>query len=309
MRVLITGGAGYIGTELVKSLSKNEAIEEILVYDNLSRHSFTFFLGDSYPKSKGKVRFIEGDILDSRKLTKHLDGIDTVYHLAAKVTTPFANTDPHFFEQVNHWGTAELVYAVERSKASVKKFVFASSMGVYGSSINPVGEDTIPNPKTFYGVSKLRGEEHVQRLQDQMETFIMRCGNVYGYSKSMRFDAVINKFVFDANFSGRLSIHGDGKQKRSFIHIDLVARILHELLGSDTPGGIYNLTDKNLSVLDIVDELKQLQPELEFLFVNQHLTLRNLVASPSSKLTKYLDTEDRKSFHEELEEFKHKFSF
>ena len=233
--------------------------------------------------------------------------MDTIYHLAANVTTPFANTDPHFFEQVNHWGTAELVYAVEKS--SVKRFVFTSSMGVYGSSKDPVSEETIPNPKTFYGVSKLRAEEHVQRLNDIMETFVMRCGNVYGYSKSMRIDAVINKFVFEANFTHKLSIHGNGKQARSFVHVDLVARILHDLLNSETPTGIYNLTDKNLAVIDIVDELKQMQPSLEFQFVNQHLALRQLTAKPSGKLTKYLDTKDRKTFREELEEFQTKFSF
>ena len=111
MRILVTGGAGYIGTELIKALAKDDNIEEVIVYDNLTRHNFTFFIGNRYSHAE-KVRFVEGDILDSRKVRKVIDGVHTVYHLAAKVTTPFANTDPHFYEQVNHWGTAELVYAV-----------------------------------------------------------------------------------------------------------------------------------------------------------------------------------------------------
>jgi UDP-glucose 4-epimerase len=116
------------------------------------------------------------------------------------------------------------VYAVEES--NVKKFIYTSSSGVYGSSSGAVDETTIPNPKTFYAISKLRGEEHVRRLFDKIDTYIFRCGNVYGYSKSMRFDSVINKFVFEANFNGIVTIQGDGKQSRSFIHIDRVSRAL-----------------------------------------------------------------------------------
>jgi UDP-glucose 4-epimerase len=71
------------------------------------------------------------------------------------------SSDSHVYEQVNHWGTAELVYAVEES--NVKKFIYTSSSGVYGSSSGAVDETTIPNPKTFYAISKLRGEEHVRR--------------------------------------------------------------------------------------------------------------------------------------------------
>src|SRR5258705_10146253 len=113
MNILVTGGTGYIGTELVKTLAKNTKVDRIIVYDNLSRGNFNFFIGKN--QSNGKVKFVQGDILDSRKIRKELKGIDVVYHLAAKVTTPFANIDSHFFEQINHWGTAELVYALEES--------------------------------------------------------------------------------------------------------------------------------------------------------------------------------------------------
>ena len=80
----------------------------------------------------------------------------------------------------------------------------------------------------------------------------------------MRFDAVINKFVFEANFDNRITIQGDGKQSRSFIHIDLVSKALNNLLTVDLPRGTYNLVERNLKVFDIVDVLKQLVPNLEF---------------------------------------------
>ena len=138
--------------------------------------------------------------------------------LAAKVTTPFANTDGHIYEQTNHWGTAELTYALEES--NVKQLIFLSSTGVYGNTTEAVNENSIPQPDSFYSISKLRAEQHVKRLSDKIKTIIIRLGNVYGYSKSMRFDAVINRFMFDAHFTNRITINGAGSQHRSFIHID-----------------------------------------------------------------------------------------
>ncbi|MTI38638.1 NAD-dependent epimerase/dehydratase family protein [Fulvivirga lutimaris] len=306
MRILVTGGAGYIGTELVYELAQQQDVSEVIVFDNLSRSNYNLFINGKMNNYE-KVTFIKGELLDSRQLKKVLDGVDVVYHLAAKVTTPFANTDPHFFEQVNHWGTAELVYAVENS--NVNKFVYTSSTGVYGSSKQGVGEEVVPNPKTFYGISKMRGEEHVSRLNDKIETHILRCGNVYGYSKSMRFDAVINKFVFEANFNKKITINGDGRQHRSFIHIDQISKALAGLLNNTMGSGTYNLVARDLVVLDIVDVLKELIPELEFIFVNQHLKLRELRIQPNDELNSKLGIDTSKSFKDEIIEFRNHLSF
>jgi len=295
-----------VGTELTKTLVKCSDVEEIVIYDNLGRQNYNLFLGRRL-EGHEKVNFISGDILDSRKLRMVLEGVDVVYHLAARVTTPFANTDAHFHEQVNHWGTAEVVNAVEDS--DVKKFVYASSTSVYGSSKEFLTEDTLPNAKTFYGISKLRGEEHVRRLLKKKDTYILRCGNVYGYSKSMRFDAVINKFMFDANFNNRISIHGNGKQSRSFINVGLLAEVMEQLITKNVPVGTYNVVDKNYSILDIVDALKSLYPLLEFIFINQHLSLRDLKVSPESKLRSYLQYENTRDLKSDLQEFKKRFSF
>ncbi|HYC84801.1 MAG TPA: NAD-dependent epimerase/dehydratase [Chryseosolibacter sp.] len=306
MKVLVTGGAGYIGTELTTMLISRPDVEKVIVYDNLSRPNHNFFLGLRL-KNHQKISFVKGELLDSRALKKVLKGVDVVYHLAAKVTTPFANAEAHIYEQVNHWGTAELVYAVEDS--DVKRFIYASSTGVYGSSNIPAHEDKPPDPKTFYAVSKLRGEEHVRRLIGRVDTFIMRCGNVYGYSKSMRFDAVINKFIFDANFSRLITIQGDGKQSRTFIHIEMVAKALSNLLTADLPSDVYNIVDKNLTVLDILDVLKELMPDLEFIFINQHLRLHELNVKVNPLITDTLGIRNNRSLKEELTEFLSKFSF
>ncbi|MCH8317083.1 MAG: NAD-dependent epimerase/dehydratase family protein [Bacteroidetes bacterium] len=307
MKVLITGGAGYIGTGLIHKLAGNDKVSEIIVYDNLSRPNYNLFLHKSeIQNSKSEIRFVFGDILDSRKLREILKGVDVVYHLAAKVTTPFANTDPHFFEQVNHWGTAELVYAIEDSEVS--KLVYTSSTSIYGASDRLVDEDSIPNPRTYYGISKLRGEEHVRRLNDKINTIILRCGNVYGYNPSMRFDAVINHFMFDAHFKNRIQIQGNGKQTRAFIHIEKVDETLAKLLETNIPSGVYNLSDKNMSVLEVVDVIKEIYPELEFIFINQHMDLRELHVNPKSRLYQYFKLPET-NLKDELIAFRENFAF
>lgn len=306
MNVLVTGGAGYIGTELVSLLLANPQVEKVVVYDNLSRLNYNLFMGQRLPGSE-RLSFIKGELLDSRALRKVLKGIDVVYHLAAKVTTPFANTDAHVYEQVNHWGTAELVYAIEES--DVKRLVYTSSTGVYGAAAEPVTETTAPDPQTLYAISKLRGEDHVRRLASGRETYIIRCGNTYGYSRSMRFDAVINKFAFETNFSKRISIQGDGKQWRSFIHIDALTKGLAGLLNANLPAGTYNLTQQNLRVIDILDALKELVPGLEFLFINQHLRLQELRVQTNEAINAALGVPPAAPLKDDLATFLQKFSF
>ena len=303
MKVLITGGAGYIGTELIHKLACNKEVEQITVYDNLSRGNYNLFLHD---KIKGKVKFVHADILDSRQMRKSLSGIDTVYHLAAKVTTPFANIDAHFYEQVNHWGTAELVYALEES--DVSRLIFVSSTAVYGSLTEAMNEDTPTNPVSFYGISKLRAEEHVMRLFEKMNALIIRCSNVYGYSTSMRFDAVINKFMFDANFFNRIHISGNGNQFRAFISIDDVSDALCELAVAKIPSGIYNLSDLNFEIAYVAQTMKEIFPGLEFLFINQHIQMQQQIIDTNLILKKYIQLHHT-DFKTELIQFKEKFSF
>jgi UDP-glucose 4-epimerase len=307
MNILVTGGAGYIGAELVFNLSKQADVNKIVVYDNLTRENYNLFISNSNKFSNNKVKFEFGDILDSRKIRKALKDIDVVYHLAARVDTPFSNIDSHAFEQVNNWGTAELVYAIEESK-SVSKLVYLSSTSVYGSSKKMVDENNTPNPRTFYSISKMRGEEHVKRLSNKINTVIIRCGNVYGYSPCIRFESVINRFMFDANFNNRISIHGTGKQARSFVSVTKLVDALVQLKHKELPSDVYNIMDKNMEILDIVDIMKEIYPELEFLFINQHLELRELRVNPETKFSKYYKFPET-DFKQELIKFKERFAF
>ena len=306
MKILVTGGAGYLGSGLIDRLASLPDISEIIIFDNLSRGVYNLFLNGPL-STNARITLVQGDLLDSRKLRKALQGVDTVYHLAAKVNTPYVNSDGHSYEQVNHWGTAELVYAVEES--DVKKFIYISSASVYGSSSQIRSEANQPNPRTLYAISKLRGEEQVARLFDSRAAYILRCGNVYGFNKSMRFDMVINQFMFNANYNRRISIHGTGKQQRAFVHVDTISKVLSDLSVNEVPAGIYNVFDKNYQVLDIVDVLKEIYPDLEFIFINQHLNLREISLDPNLLIKKYLKISQDRNLRQDLLAFKTHFSF
>ena len=299
MKVVITGGAGYIGTELTCRLARRNDVDQIVVYDNLSRPNFNLFIIRN-ARELDKVRFIRGDVLDSRKLRVLLRDADLVYHLAARVTTPYSDESAHLYEQVNHWGTAELTAAVEES--GVSRFVFTSSASVYGFHDHVVNSRTPPNPKTYYGAAKLRAEEQVERLQDRMRTYIVRCANVYGYSKSMRFDAVINRFLFAAHVGEPMTVQGSGSQIRSFVEIANVAACLESLLDSNLPSDTYNLVDRELSIIELTDAIRSIYPRAETLFVSQHVEPRHLRLSLDDSLSRLLGVMPG-DLVKELEEF------
>lgn len=306
MKILITGGAGYIGYSLVRNLlAQPEGITEIVIYDNLSRSNYGFFT--SLKMAGIPIRFVRGELLDGRKLETQLKGIDVVYHLAAKVHTPYADRDAHFFDQINHWGTAQLVAALENNE-SVKHFIYLSSISIYGSTDQEVDEEYAPHPTSFYGISKLRGEEHVHRLKKKMKVQIIRSGNVYGYNPVLRIDAVINKFMFKANFTRQITVNGDGTQMRSFIGLQKIAGLLGDLVRKEVPDGTYNAVEHNFSIMQIVEHIQEIYPDLEMLFINQNMKMREISIKTPCKLYEHIDLKP-KSFLDELRVFKDHFSF
>ncbi len=306
MKILITGGAGYVGYSLIQRLLQTVVgIREIAIYDNLSRKNYSLFSG---PKVEGThIRFIPGELLDGRTLTRAAAGADAVIHLAAKVTTPFADNEAHFFDQVNHWGTAQLVQAIREAQA-VQRFIYLSSVSVYGNHDQPVTEQTPTHPDSFYGHAKLRGEEQLVRLPDACQTYTIRAGNVYGYNPAMRLDAVVNRFVFEAHFQGRITLHGNGEQARPFIHVDKLAGLLSEIIAGDIAPGTYNAVEHNFTVREIAEAVARRYPGLEMHTLNQHLEMKSLRVELPCTLTKTLPL-SRKTFDEELGDFAAHFAF
>jgi len=307
-RFLVTGGAGYLGSEVVRRLcaQPDDTVGEVVVYDNLSRSNANLFIGHTLPRKA--VRFVRGDLLDTRRLRNEVAQADVIVHLAARVSTPFSDADPHGFDQVNHWGTAELVGLVEQS-GHAPRVVHASSASVYGTTTSRegVGIGDPAQPGTAYAISKLLAEEEMARLGDQLPLTMLRCANVYGYNACVRFDALVNRFMLDAHFSSRITVDGPVEQRRALVHIGSAARVFEAAaLGSLGPG-TFDLVERNLSVEDLIETLSGLYPELETLYVHQHMPGRSLsVRSDERVPTELIDT---RTFAEQLVSFRERFAF
>ena len=294
-----------MGYSLVKMLADDtDTVHSITIYDNLSRRNYSFFTEGKFDRTS--VKFIQGDILDGRMLQQALQGIDCVVHLAAKVTTPFADTEAHSFDQVNHWGSAQLAFAIENS--NVSKVIYLSSISIYGDHLQAVDENSNTNPHSFYGRSKLDGERQLGVLSRNRKLYILRSGNVYGYNPSYRIDAVVNRFLFQANFLGKITINGSGDQHRSFIHVDKVAYAIVRLINGEVDTGIYNLVEHNQTINEIADSLKALYPELDLIYANHNIRMKDVLTVLPCKIWSQIDLPSR-SFMDELMEFKTHFSF
>ncbi|EAQ96620.1 SDR family oxidoreductase [Congregibacter litoralis] len=303
MKVMVTGGAGYIGNELVYRLSAEPGVKDILVYDNLCKGNYNLFTG--LRKVPGNnVRFIQADILDSRSLRSCMEGMDVVVHLAAKVETPFADQNAHDFEQTNHWGTAEVVYTAE--EVGIGRLIYLSSQSVYGQGdITNTEHPRVPN--SYYSISKMRGEDHVMRLMEKIPVQLLRCANVYGYSKNLRFETMVNQFVFDAHFTNRVAVHGDPAHTVSHISVYRLVEVLARMIKRDMDSDVYNLSHRDFSSMDLVDSLKELYPELETIFVDQHIPLYDLTMSCDERLLEMLP--GGSTMTEDLVKFRELFTF
>lgn len=303
MRVMITGGAGYIGNELVYRLSAEPSIKDILVYDNLCKGNYNLFTG--LRKVPGNnVRFIQADILDSRSLRSCMEGMDVVIHLAAKVEAPYQDQNAHDFEQTNHWGTAEVVYTAE--EVGVPRLIYLSSQAVYGQG--EVTDSEHPRvPSSYYGISKMRGEDHVMRLMEKTSVQLVRCANVYGYSKNLRFETLVNQFVFDAHFTNRVAVHGDPGHTMTHISLYRLVEVLARMVKRDMESSVYNLSHRQFATGELVEGLKELYPDLETIFVDQHIPLHDLTIACDPRLQELLPGDG--TIIEDLVKFRELFTF
>ena len=261
MHILITGGAGYIGFSLLRELSARSDIEKITVIDNLARRNFALFVSGSH--GRVPVDFRRMEILDGRSLQTVVNEANVIFHLAGHAITPQLDVQHHVYDQVNNWGTSELARCIEQA-SQVRQVVYLSSFAVYGSNEEPVTEETEPAPFSSYGMSKLAGEAHVRRLQnDNRCVQILRAGNVYGFNPAVRFDAVVNAMAFDACTAGLVSIHGNGHQVRPLIDVSSLATLLSALINQLPESGTWNVANENVSVNEIADTLAKHIPNLD----------------------------------------------
>jgi nucleoside-diphosphate-sugar epimerase len=245
MRVLVTGGGGYIGLELCRQLL--ERGDDVRVVDR-------FFFGERplmelAEGSDGRLTWVRGDV---RELDDAwLEGIEGVSHLAGLSNDPTAEYNPEANWQMNAVATERLAEACKRH--GIARFVFGSSASLYdGIGPGMFDEHSEVRPRGAYSISKKYGEDALLALtDDRFAPAILRQGTVYGWSTRMRFDLVVNTFLKDAATVGKLYLHGGGWQWRPLVDVTDVARahiaVLHAPLEA-VRGEIYNVMQENYQV-------------------------------------------------------------
>lgn len=246
-RVAVTGGAGFIGHHLVRAL-QDQAVD-VLVIDDLS----TAVPGGLRPGTPFAQLDVSRDDVSS-VLTSWRPSI--VYHLAAQVSVPRSMQDPERDLEINAIGTLRVIESAR--SAGVGRLVFVSSGGaIYGETSTPANESTPPAPRSYYGAHKLLAEQYVS--WSGLSHAIARPSNVYGPDQPFSGEgAVIAAFVAAARASAPLVIHGDGRQRRDFVHVDDVVSAL-VLLGAHGESGVWNVSSEvTTSVLELAELVQEL---------------------------------------------------
>lgn len=264
---LVTGGCGYLGSQLTRDLCDFVPESEIRILDNFHRGHQQALM--NLP-TQGEYEIIEGDILDPSVLRLALRGVDAVIHLAAVVQTPLSFEDPNWVEQVNHWGTSHLVEACLEAK--VEDFIYASSAAVYGPG-GPFSEEQSCDPMGAYAHSKHQAEQVIQSAGRRgLVPTILRFGTFFGEAPVTRFTSVANKFAYLAGVRRTLTIYGEGGQKRPFIHVkDASNSICWALRHREQDDDVFNIVGTNASVLDIAKALRGAGIDVQVRFTEQDI--------------------------------------
>lgn len=277
VRITITGGSGFIGSNIANMLKKN--------------HQVTIF--DSKPPIHRDLKFVKGNINDINSLRKSLRNCEVIIHLAASLGVINTEENPVSTLNTNILGTRNVLDACRIN--NVKKIIISSSSEVYGEPIKtPIEESDSPIPITMYGVSKLAAEEYIKAYNKTygLSYTIFRLFNVYGNEQAM--DWVVPEFVTKAIHNKTITIHGDGTQIRAFSHVTDVSKAFSLALRNGN-GEIINIGNNSepISIKDLARKIIMLansKSTINFVPFKKSKRNRNeiMVRIPSIKKAKKL---------------------
>ena len=252
MKILVTGGAGFIGSHMVEHF---QGKAEVRVLDNLR---------SGYLKNLDGLdcEFMTGSITDREVVKKAVEGVDYIFHMAAMISVPESMEKPVECVEINTTGT--LIVLEEAAKAGVKKLCFSSSAANYGDNpVVPKVEMMLPEPKSPYAITKLDGEYYCDMFsrEGKLKTGVMRYFNVFGprQDPGSAYAAAVPIFIDKAVKNETITIFGDGEQTRDFIYVkDIVAANVF-LAMNDTPPGFFNVAyGDRLTINDLAKKIIEL---------------------------------------------------
>ena len=252
MKILVTGGAGFIGSHLLQLLQGQQGVE-VVVYDNLSS-------GRREHVPKG-IRLVEGDVRDAEGLARLFasEGFDSVVHLAAQTIVPYSLSHPEEDCQINLLGLINILECCR--KYTVKHIVFSSSAAVYGDNLNiPLHEEEKPMPTSAYGITKMASEHYLRMYHDLygLNTTVLRFANVYGERQGAGGEGGVVSIFCKLLAAGQgVTVFGNGEQTRDFVYAGDIAEALWR--GSQLEGHhVINIsTQKETSVNQLLAAFKQ----------------------------------------------------
>ena len=248
MRILITGGAGFIGSHIAEYYQSRS---EVRVLDNLRS-------GTTGNLSGMNVEFIRGDVRDRVKLARAMKDVDYVFHLAAMIGVPESMQNPQECIDINVNGT--LMVLEEAVRSGVKKLCYASSASVYGNAPNLLRrEDMCADPDSIYAVTKLDGEHLCKIFSEsgKLKTVSLRYFNVFGprQDPNSAYAAAPALFCNRAIHGKKITIFGDGEQSRDFVYVDDVVKVNAFFMENDLEG-VYNVaTGTTVTINELVNRI------------------------------------------------------
>lgn len=306
MKILVTGGAGYVGSTLVPLLLAEG--HTVTVLDSLL-HGGESILG---VWANPKFEFVRGDIRDRSEVTAVLSGVDAVVHLAAIVGDPACARDPELSRAVNLESSLALIE--ESQRAGVRRFIFASTCSNYGRMSDPtryVDEDSELAPVSLYAETKVAVEKKLLQSAGVNGGWCptpLRFATVFGVSNRMRFDLTVNEFTMEMLTKKHLVVFGE-QFWRPYIHVRDAARGIAQVLAAPAEkvsGNVFNVgsTDQNFQKQQLVDLIRPYAPDAAVEFVRKQEDPRDYRVS-FSRIQQALNFQITRTVQEGIEEVAH----
>ena len=295
MKFAVTGGAGFIGSHLVKKLVREG--HEVIVIDNLYRGKLSNLEG-----ILDKVNFVKLDILDFENLKDSIQNVDGIYHQAALTSVPESYEKEDEYKRVNVVGTENIFKIANELQIKV---VYASSSSVYGNIEKiPITEDFSRKPINPYGQTKLDDELLAEKFSKLGTSIIgLRYFNVFGIGQTLDYAGVITKFLEKIKENKPPVIFGDGLQIRDFIFVEDIANANFAAMISNVTDGFFNIgTGKSISIKELANLMIKISgKQLESIFDNLPPGDVKLSTANISNSKKYLKWEPKTSLEEGLQ--------